>query len=133
MTKEAKIINIDYAPSNYTVTNRERGGARNYWKNGVYHKVSFGWDHAYTPSKITVTISVDGNSAEVLVDHYFKKNWVPGTEDWSRLTENRVSAIKTTCPDTIKVDVTETRYGLNYELDGNDMQEWLFAARQAAA
>ena len=105
-----------------------KGGYYKGYKNGVFHKQAFGWGYDYVPSKIIVTISLEGTGSEeehdVWVDKYFK-------DHWGRITENRKNAILRSAPEIINVEevVTERGY-LYYKADEDDLNSWMAVAQK---
>lgn len=128
MKINAKIIDVRYEKGWYKLHNGAKGGYKKYYKNGVYHKQSFGWSHDYCPSKLIVTVALEETASdykEVLVDRFFKQMW-------GNLTNRRLEGIMATVPTTIRVEEAETERGYQYyQADEDDLREWMTKAQQA--
>ena len=115
-----KTISITFEPGEYNITQGHKGYERKRYKDGRYiNPTGFGWATECKPSRITVGVDVNGSYTEIWVDRYFKDNW-------GRLTNKRVKAIKATLPDEINVLKNETYSGdIYFTIDEESLESWL--------
>lgn len=119
---------IRYEKGDYYIQNGARGGNKSFFKNDYYHKYSFGYDHAYKPSKLIVEVEIEDSTYEVWVDFFFKNRI-------GRLTLSRIDRITSTLPAVIPVEkMTGFNGSTYYRLyeDDDIMKQWLAAVDAAA-
>lgn len=118
-------INLEHVKCEYSFSNGYKQGAKEgYIGDGYYSSNNgYGWGTTMRPSKLVLTVEVDGRHEEVWIDKFFK-------ERWGRLTANRVAAIRATMSQLVllqkQVSVRGTQY---YTLAEPYAEAWLYNAK----
>ena len=91
-----------------------------YVKGGKVHKRNgFGGERVYSPTRLVLDVTVDGQIEEVCVDGLFRS-------EFERLTEKRVAAICKAVPAVVTLEKRETFKGeVYYVLSDVSFREWL--------
>lgn len=119
--KIANCINIRYEKGDYYLSQRESGrqAGKVSYKNG-YKKTNrgTGWASNVKPSRLVLTIEIEGDYFEVWVDRYFK-------DSVGKLTEKRVIAITNAMPSVVNVHECTTYSGdIYYVADDACLDAW---------
>lgn len=121
-TKIAKCLGLKYEPGDYYISQGHKKGSR-IKQNGDYtcFPQNTGWGKNIKPSRLTLSIGVDGKRYNTWVDKYFKDNV-------GRLTEKRIDIIETNMPETVEVIECEgSKIGKYYVVSEESMDAWLKA------
>lgn len=118
--KTAKCISVRYENGEYrTCQGYKGGGYGSYFSKGRVHQLQGnGWAKTYKPSKLILTAEIEQCYYEIWIDQFFKNNL-------GNLTENRVSAIKSSMPEIISVHECIGANGyIYYVVEECDLDKW---------
>jgi hypothetical protein len=120
----AKCLRITYEAGEYKITqsySRKFPGYLNIFINDGYRveDKGNGWARAIKSSKMILSVSINNNIHEILIDKFFKINL-------GKLTKKRQNIICNTMPEQVNVDTKKRRDGGNYfVVSENDLICWL--------